>query len=593
MKWIKNNISQENIENEWNMIDKDLLIDRLCYTLQCNRRQLLKYISLDEIKRIISTLLFNRKINENKIDKVFNNISSSITNPHDIINIDKASDKIIKYLNDKNSVIFIYSDYDCDGIMSGYIIYDILKSLSKGEVYVYFPERKDKYGLNMSFCKNVANYDKGKTLVITVDNGITKKEEISFLIDNNIDVIVTDHHPSKENETPDCIIIDPSNTDNEQDEYKHLCGTEIAFKLCQVIKENYNQYDMMKYTPYVALSILSDVMPLNDENIALLQYGLDIINSKYCPPAIKALKNKINVDILSTKDILWSIAPMINACGRMNNTALASQLFLYQYDYDISSIIDEIEKTNNNRKDLTKNLVESFDMFDFEDDKVCILPMASCPIGMLGILAGKAVEKYNRPAIVVAPVEDGIYSGSARSYNGINLVELLKQMQDLEIINSYGGHPEACVCSFNINNLEKVSQYFNEHISDEQLTISSEDIEEEINIDCEISLSQINKYVFTVANMFPYDSKKYNIPTFKLSNLQIVGYKLSKNNSDNIQFTFREENKKKTIDIWAWKFGNKYINEMGCPEHVNIVGQIQKSFMNNKYTFNIVDIVEA
>ena len=587
MKWQRKIITPGKLNKISDSLDIDLIYQRIAYTIGCNKRQLTKYIYEKDVENILASILYNRNISSDCIKSVLNNIAESITDPHSIINIDSAAEIIKKYLDNKDAVIFIYADYDCDGVMSGYILYTILKGLGKCNVYVYFPERRDDYGLSENFCRKVIEMNNDNTLVITVDNGITKKEEINLLKKHNIEAVVTDHHPSIKNRTPDCLIVDPSNEENFQTEFTHLCSTEIAFKLGQVLKEMYNEYDMIKYTPYVALSILSDVMELNNENIALLQYGMEIINSKNCPPAIKALMNEANIDILSYKDILWTITPMINACGRLNSTKTIADLFLYQYDYDINEIAGEVNNINKKRKEITKDLVKTFDMFDFENDKACIIPLSDCPIGMVGILAGKAVSKYNKPSIVVNQVDGPIYKGSARSINNINIVELFKEMKELGLIIDYGGHPSACTCKFDINNLQMINSYLNSH-RDDTLLNTSEGQEEILNIDYEINLDMINKYIFTLINLFPYDNKKFSPPIFEIKNLQIAGYKISQKNPDNIMFTFK--NKSKTVDIWAWGFADKYLNELGCPEYISVAGEITKSFMNKNYTLNIIDI---
>lgn len=584
MKWVKNNTN-----NIINSIDYDSIINRLSYALQINKSQLLKKINLDTIKSIVSNIVNNNKLD---IDFNINNIQKALTNPYDIINLEKAAIKISKYLNNKEASIFIYADYDCDGIMSAYILYSILKEIGCCNIYVYCPERKDGYGINIDFCNKVINLKNNNILVITVDNGITKKDEIKLLQDNNIEVIITDHHPSKENETPNCLIVDPHNKDTEQDEFKHLCGAELAFKLGQILKDIYNQLDIIKYTPYIALAILSDVMELNNENIALLQYGMEIINSNNCPPAIKSIMDLKQINILSYKDILWTITPIINACGRMNNTQIALDLFLYQYDYDITDIVKEIDNINENRKKLTKELIESFNMFDFSNDKVCILPLNNCPAGLLGILAGKAVEQFNKPSIVLSSIKDNIYHGSVRSFNNIDMVNLFKQMKNDNLIIDYAGHSEACVCTLDINKLTAINEFFNNNISDD-LFIISEDIEKELNINSEITLDMINKYVYTLINLIPYDNKKYYNPIYELNNVQVKGYKISKNNSNNIMFTLKEKDKKKTIDIWAWGFADKYLKDLKCPEYINIAGEISKNLFDNSYTLQIVDIMEA
>lgn len=602
MKWETNKtITKEKVNEIINNIDKELLIARICYSLDITKEELYEQITEEELCLLISSILINRNIETKEdIDKLFNNIGESILEPELLTNAKEAADIITEYCNDPYAYIYVFGDYDCDGVLSTYLFVSILRRVVKGYLNYHLPNRNEGYGLAMEWCEKIAKQHWhedtahiDKVLVITVDNGITKHKEVEYLKNCGIEVIITDHHTSKKEELPKCLIVNPHNAEVKQDDtYKHLCGCGVAFKVGQLVLRNFNIYDMMEYTPYMAIATLTDVMPLTNENVSIIQYGLEVMNSDKCPLGIKALKENKKIDVLTANDILWTVGPMINACGRMGDTELASKLFFLDDIATPSEIVERINKVNDSRKTLTKNAQKDIAKMNFDNHKVCIIPTNKYPSGIIGIIAGKVAEQFNKPAIIVSQTKDGLYHGSIRSANGINMFELVKELYELGLVESYGGHSEACVCSFKLENLEAIQEFFDNRNYSSTIDEAIDRLQgETINIDEIISFNHLNKVVYAIVNMFPCDNRKYKKPTFALTDLKVVSYSTSKNNPNNIKFVVKEG--KRQMEIWAWGFADKYINELECPEVIHIAGDITKSFMNGKYTLNVLDIMSA
>lgn len=601
MKWKTNEtITDQKVNQVINNIDKDLLIARICYALNITESELYQQITDDELNLLVASILINRGIETKEdIDKLFNNIGESILAPELLTNAQQAADIITEYCNDPHAYIYIYGDYDSDGVCSTYSFTSMLRRVVKGYINYHLPNRNEGYGLSLDWCKQIVEkhwHEDGayvdKVLVITVDNGITKHIEVEYLKNCGIEVIVTDHHTSKKEELPNCLIVNPNNKEVKQDNtYSHLCGCGVAFKVGQLVLRNFGIYDMMEYVPYLAIATLTDVMPLTNENVAFIQYGLEIMNSDNCPKGIQALKENKNIDVLTANDILWTVGPMINACGRMGDTELASKLFFLDEVATPSEIVDRINKINERRKTLTKNAQKDIAKMNFDDHKVCIVPTNEYPSGIIGIIAGKVAEQFNKPAIIVSQTKDGLYHGSIRSANKIDMFALVKELYEIGLVESYGGHPEACVCAFSLDNLEAIQEFFDNKDYKTMDDIIENAQEETISIDEIISFNHLNEVVYTIVNMFPCDNRKYQNPTFALTDLKVLSYSTSKNNPNNIKFTVKEGKRK--MEIWAWGFADKYINELECPEVIHMAGDITKSFMNGKYTLNVKDIMSA
>ena len=611
MKWLTNkSIDDNKIKEISSFIDKDLFINRICFMLNMNKETLFTMITEKEIDLLVSSVLVNRGLdNKESIDKLFNDISTSVLSPYDLYNAKLAADVITDYCNIENSFIYIFADYDCDGVNSGYVTTDVLTPLSKGTVIVKYPNRCEGYGLAMDWCDMIiakhTNKDTGivdgNILVITVDNGITKYQEVEKLKANGIECIITDHHPSKEGEVPNCIVVDPHNDIKEQgSEYHHLCGCGVAFKVCELVQHNFNIDTMLKYTPYLAIATLADVMPLRDENLAFIQYGLEIINGNECPNGLKAMKELKNIDTLTANDILWTIAPMINACGRMGDTELASKLLFLSNELTPSEIAIQIDTLNETRKKITKKAAQSLLTMNFDEDKVCILVTDKYPAGILGIIAGKIAEQFTKPAIVVSKDKKGFYHGSIRSACGIDMISLLKSLKEKELIESYGGHSEACVCGFDLKDLDKIKEFFNDTIT-EELHKNPTNTEPTLSIDEVITIDHLNSIVHTIVNLLPCDNRMYKNPTFAITDITIKSHRQFK--SGYTEIVFKQGNKTIESSVYgdvATKFFEEILPNLADGKgNVHIAGTIDKrSFFSSKfckkiYTLNIVDIMIA
>lgn len=611
MKWITNeNITEDTLLDMEANIDKDLLIARLCSELNISKKELLSKIDEKELMLLISTILINRDISDaERINKVFNNISESIISPYLLHNAELAADKILEYCLDRRAHIYIYADFDCDGITSGYVMFSALREICKGHITLKYPNRNEGYGLSFDFCDWLidVHYDKeynrlnDKVLVITVDNGISKIKEVQRLREHNIEVVITDHHTSEEEFVPkDCIIVDPHNNTIEQDDtFNHLCGCGVAFKVAQIAQEKCGKYNMMNYTPYLAIATLADVMPLADENLAFVQYGLDIINSSSCPKGIDTLKKIKELDVVTPNDILWVIAPMLNACGRMGDTELASKLFFLDDIMSCEEIINLINNTNEDRKKLTKSASNKISKLDFSNNNVCIYPTNEYPSGILGIIAGRVVEAFNKPSIVVTESKNGLYHGSVRSVYGIDMLTLLKELKALNLIEHCGGHPGACACTFNIENLSSIQEFFDSLVMEE---LHNEEVIEEpsILVDEVISLGHLSEIVYALVNIFPCDNRMFQTPTFGLTNVKLETHKRFK--SGYTEIVLKQDGVKFETSIYGEmvdKFFDEILPNLNEEKEIHLIGTIDKqSFFSSKfqkkvYTLKVVDIMNA
>lgn len=557
-----------------------------------------KYIKELGVSPTMAQILINRGMDVNTAFVLLNTPIDLVNNNEEIYGAKDAADTIVKHIIAKSD-IHIFADYDVDGITSGFVMADFLRKCNC-DATVYYPNRNEGYGLNMEYCgKIVANASLDKeTLLITVDNGVSALNEIKYLQDSGIEVVVTDHHQPQA-VLPNCVICNPCIDKNRM----HLSGVAVAWNVCRLIEKiltSNNPKIINDYLYAVAIGTIADVMPLTHENIALVNLGLNQINDPKQSgrmEGLKALIEKLGVKSVTATTIGWDIGPRLNACGRIDDVNKAASLFYMNNNNstpdEMIDMVLEIDAINNKRKAITKQAAKDIEkLADSDTDFIKIVDASAYPSGIAGIIAGKTVERFGKPAFVHHGGD--VISCSARSIPAIDLQHHLAIAQAEGNILGFGGHSQACGVSLLTDKLEDFKNGMNKSISDCIVyTEIGEEVEEDmLQIDCEITLKDINSKTLNEVNSFPYDRNHFRSPLFAVKDLLVVSHKTSKANEENIQFTLKDINNN-MLQVWAWGFGSAY-KAMGSPSDIDIAGSMEIDFMyKSKITLKIVDIKES
>lgn len=344
--------------------------------------------------------------------------------------------------------ILIVGDYDTDGIMATTILYGFLTEIgNKDNISYIIPSRlKDGYGLS----KNIIDYalENGFTFIITVDNGIAAVDAIAKAKEAGLKVVVTDHHTAPAILPPADFIVNPR-VPGETFPFTMISGATVAWYLVAALRIEFNaKVDLRKYLDFVAITIISDVMPLNDINIALFKKGLEIIKTK--PRLIYELVwNEYRMPVVDETSIGFDLVPKINAIGRIDDANAGVELFLSKDRAKISELFGKLSNINEERKDITKRMLSDAEYYlenlpTFSDEKAIIVRHKDFHEGVVGIIAGKLAEKYKRPAFVFGFNEEkNVWKGSGRSTGEIHLYDLINKSVNGIIGVNFGGHKGA------------------------------------------------------------------------------------------------------------------------------------------------------
>lgn len=559
-------------------------------------------------KEIIN-LLLNRGYKQEDLELYIQNNGFYTEAFNSISNVDEACEIITSYLEDDKAEIYVFADYDSDGINAGYVMTDVLNSIkealeSQVKVSVYYPNRSEGYGLSMEWCKrNFSRKTSKRRLVITVDNGITKKEEVAYLQSKGVECIITDHHAPKKGEVPECLVIDPWLNDLHSLNAKGLCGAAVAYKVAGRLLEVYEDESnfIMNYLPNVAIATVTDMMPATPENIGLVGHGLWLLNNGYANEGLLHYKNYVNKEI-KPGDFGFEIGPQLNACGRMGQIEKAADFMFEKTNLD--EIYNEMIILNDERKELEKSIVEEIFKHNFENDFMIIAYVENLG-GLGGTVASKVVEHYERPCILLTGQGDVLH-GSARTYGELDLHALFSlEVQKGNVVN-FGGHKAAAGVSVYRDKIEDLRQSINTTLMElMMLDLQNQkevvEVEQIIEVDKIIQLSNINKMAIK-----PYEDLIYfgdlKEPIFALTNLEVIEARSSSNNKahlclnlidDSIQATENRYGNLVGKELWAWNKMPMY-DRLGRPNKVNVIGKIVPDFRNPRYyTFDVIDIIPA
>ena len=542
---------------------------------------------------MIVNLLVNRGYNEEIISALLSTgYSETLPEYNNITNVQIGADIIESHIAN-NSTICIFGDYDSDGANSTYILGDAINHIiyytgSESQLVLKVPERFEGYGLNMNWCKNlIANHQGEDILVITVDNGIAQDKEVAYLLENGIDVLITDHH-TPNGHTPNNVWIIDAFYNNDNENNKGLCGAGVAFKLAMTLLDRYecisNKEDYYyRYLVNVAIATITDSMPMTMENIQYVYNGLQLLKDGYASEALTYYRDyNANTD-LTPKDLAFGIGPQINACGRMNNTALALN-YLFSDSEDVEDLYNEVVITNEERKTKTKSSIEYAEKTLDVNSPSIILELSNVE-GIAGIIASNLSSKYNKCTIIFSKDHSGKYLiGSARSNGSIDILSLLRNLETNAIVK-VGGHSGACGLTIKANKVNEFITAVNNAIVALPVVEIEQPESTNIVVDSYISIADINKdncdalkdlFFFTETN-----------PVFALTNVTITKTKASNNNKNNMMFSIVDEDDNK-LDFWSWGIGEQY-RALGEPKNVTFVGEIEYKF--GKPSFNILNII--
>ena len=485
------------------------------------------------VSPIVAQLLINRGICDAKSAQTFlkpdlNNLSDPMSLP----GVKTALERIDKALKHKEKIL-IYGDYDTDGVTATALLISMFKFIDV-TVEHHLPNRLEEgYGLNKTAIKKIA--DNGAKLLITVDCGITDIESVAYAKELGLDIIVTDHHEPvrDENNTiilPDAVaIINPKIIPGHPME---LSGVGVAFKLAWAFSQQFTnskkqspefQAFLTEAIALVVIGTITDVSELSGENRILTAYGMPLLKN-ISVAWLDALieKSRIKKEKLMPEDISFRIGPRLNASGRLGNAQASLELLLCKSKRRALEMADELEKNNQSRQRIEKKIIESVrekiaKKINIKKDYAIVLGDESWHIGVLGIVASKIADEFNRPTILFS-IKGASAKGSARSIQAFHLYEGLQHCHNLLI--KYGGHSYAAGIEIETDNIEIFKDSLNEYAHSK---LAKADLEPALDIDTEVLLNQLNyNSVKQIEQLMPFGEGNPE-PVLISRNVEIAG----------------------------------------------------------------------
>ena len=442
-----------------------------------------------------------------------------LSDPALLTDMDAACQRIWQAI-DNGETIAVFGDYDVDGVTATALLYQHLKGMG-ASVKCMLPSREgDGYGLSKNAIQSMHN--KGCTLIVTVDNGISAVEEADFAASLGMDLIITDHHLPPETLPKAVAVVDPRREDDHSP-FKGLCGAGVAFKLCAAL-DGCPPEEMLDYCgDLAAVGTVADVMPLTGENRTLVKAGLKLLQQTD-RPGISALLEEVGLGgkPITAENVSYAIAPRINAAGRMDNAVTALQLVLCEDEERAAELAHKLNEINVARQETEQEIVKAAqEQLDAEpailEDRVILIWGRDWHPGVIGIVASRLVEKTGRPVIVVSVDEHGEGKGSGRSVQGFNLHECIASCED--ILLRFGGHAMAAGLSVREENLPELRRRLNEWAARECAVLFTPPLE----CDLSIHLDRITvESVRRLEQLAPYGAENPT-PVFVLEKAVIDG----------------------------------------------------------------------
>lgn len=501
-----------------------------------------KLVKKRGLDAIAAKLLAERGIDtEAALDRFLTADLANLHDPFLLHDMEKAVLRIRQAI-EQGEQILVYGDYDADGMTSASIVKEALEMIG-AEVQVYLPNRfTDGYGPNLSVYKYFIE-QQAISLIVTVDNGVAGHEAVAYAQEQGVDVIVTDHH-SMPDELPNAFAIVHPEHAEAQYPFKHLAGCGVAFKLACALLDTIPT----EFLDLVAIGTIADMVSLTDENRIMVKVGLEILKETERLGLQELLQlSDIAPETISEETVGFTIAPQLNALGRLDDPNPAIELLTGFDDEEAQAIALEIKAKNEKRKELVQTIYEeAMSMVDLTKP-VQVLAKEGWHPGVLGIVAGRILESISQ-TVIVLNIENGSAKGSARSLEVVNIFDALKEHR--AIFTAFGGHAGAAGMTLPVENLDTLSEILCQYIEDQAIDTS---VKNTLIIDEELHLADLSlDTVKSLERLAPF-GMDHKQPIFWLKDFQTVQARTMGQNNAHLKLKVSQEGA--SFDLVAFNQG--------------------------------------
>lgn len=475
-----------------------------------------------EIPPLLAMMLDIRGITKEEDVINFLQENKDFSDPFLMKDMDKAVERITTAV-ENGEKICVYGDYDADGVTSTSLLYSYLRDSLGADVMFYIPTRTGEgYGMNKGAVDKI--HSLGVTLIITVDNGISAREEIDYANSLGIDTVITDHHmPS--GAIPKAVAVVNAHQQDDKSPFKDFSGVGVAFKLVMAIEGEYADVDSLleNFSDIATLGTIGDIVPLVGENRTLVKNGLrHIQNSDRI--GINAMKQESGIaeKEINSSNVAFTLVPRINAGGRLGSSEKSVNLLLTEDEDEAVTIADKLGMDNRERQSIEKEILASIDEEvrrtpNIVNDKILVFAGRGWHQGVVGIAASRIKDIYDKPTIIIGIDDDGVARGSGRSVEGFSLCDAVFACS--EHLTHYGGHPMAVGISLEKKKINDFRKAINAYCKDIKMPYNI------LHIDCKLNPNQLDLSILDCLSYIEPCGASNPSPIFGLYNMTIIATK--------------------------------------------------------------------
>lgn len=475
-----------------------------------------------EIPPLLAMMLDIRGITKEEDVINFLQENKDFSDPFLMKDMDKAVERITTAV-ENGEKICVYGDYDADGVTSTSLLYSYLRDSLGADVMFYIPTRTGEgYGMNKSAVDKI--HSLGVTLIITVDNGISAREEIDYANSLGIDTVITDHHmPS--GAIPKAVAVVNAHQQDDKSPFKDFSGVGVAFKLVMAIEGEYADVDSLleNFSDIATLGTIGDIVPLVGENRTLVKNGLrHIQNSDRI--GINAMKQESGIaeKEINSSNVAFTLVPRINAGGRLGSSEKSVNLLLTEDEDEAVTIADKLGMDNRERQSIEKEILASIDEEvrrtpNIVNDKILVFAGKGWHQGVVGIAASRIKDIYDKPTIIIGIDDDGVARGSGRSVEGFSLCDAVFACS--EHLTHYGGHPMAVGISLEKEKINDFRKAINAYCKDIKMPYNI------LHIDCKLNPNQLDLSILDSLSYIEPCGASNPSPIFGLYNMTVIATK--------------------------------------------------------------------